>query len=253
LPRVLVTRAAGQAAELDAALRDAGLDPVDVPAIEVELGPPDEGLDGLLAELPGYRWVVVTSSNGARALVAAAGTLGVDLHAARFAAVGAATAAVLRREGFVVAFEPEVANAASIATELPIEPRDRIALLQGDLADATLAAALRARGGIVDAAVAYRTREAPSASAPLLRSAVDAGPIAAIVFTSGSTVRGLSALADGIGVELSTIPAICIGAETAGAARVAGFATVIVASSASASALARAAASALAGTLQEIA
>jgi hydroxymethylbilane synthase len=44
-PRVLVTRAAHQAGELVSALRDAGLDPIEVPAIAIEFEPPRGDLD----------------------------------------------------------------------------------------------------------------------------------------------------------------------------------------------------------------
>jgi uroporphyrinogen-III synthase len=112
--------------------------------------------------------------------------------------------------------------------------------IRGDLADGELAASLRARGAQVDDLVAYRTREAPVSSRPLLRRAMAAGPIAALVFTSGSTVRGLAALARSEGYDLTAIPAVCIGPETADVARSAGFAVEAIAAEQDAAALASA-------------
>jgi uroporphyrinogen-III synthase len=54
------------------------------------------------------------------------------------------------------------------------------------------------------------------------------GPIDAVVFTSGSTVRGLVALARAASVDVSSIPSVCIGPETAVDARAAGFSVLAV-------------------------
>lgn len=221
-PRVLVTRAADQAGELLAALSARGLDPVSVPAIEIDLtalgaagaGPPD---------LPAFDWVVVTSANGVRAILdappAPAGTPG-SVH---WAAIGGATAALLEEAGYEVSFRPTRSEGATLATELPVRPGDRVLVVRGDLADGDLAARLHPRGARVNDLVAYRTREAPASSRSLLRRAIDGGRIDAIVFTSGSTVRGLVALARSEAVDLTPVPAVCIGPETAAAARDAGF------------------------------
>ena len=56
--RVLVTRAVDQAGELVSALRDAGLDPIAVPAIAIEFEPPRGDLDAAAGHLHTYRWVV---------------------------------------------------------------------------------------------------------------------------------------------------------------------------------------------------
>ena len=42
----------------------------------------------------------------------------------------------------------------------------------------------------MDEVIAYRTSEAPAASRRLIRHACEDGPVAAAVFTSGSTIRG---------------------------------------------------------------
>jgi uroporphyrinogen-III synthase len=127
-----------------------------------------------------------------------------------------------------------------------------VLLVRGDLADAELADALRARGAEVDDLVAYRTREAPEASRALLRRALADGPIDAVVFTSGSTVRGLVALARVAGFDVASIPSVCIGPETAQAADDAGFAVMAVSSTPDAAALASATARALAAHPKEI-
>jgi hydroxymethylbilane synthase len=236
-PRVLVTRSADQAGALLAALAKRGVDPVSVPAIEVELV---GRLDGLAAapDTGSYDWIVVTSANGVRAILELSEGSPAAFGSARWAAVGAATAGRMQRAGIAVSFRPSRSDGATLGSELPVRPGDRVLAIRGDLADGELAASLRARGAQVDDLVAYRTREAPVSSRPLLRRAMAAGPIAALVFTSGSTVRGLVALARSEGLDLAAIPAVCIGPETADVARAAGFAVETIAAEPDAAALA---------------
>ena len=246
-PRVLVTRAAAQADVLMDAFATADVEPVLVPAIAVEQEPAGGDLDRAVRRLAAYRWTVVTSANGARAAIDAVERQGVTVADAGWASVGRSTSEVLRRAGVEVAFEPSRSTARTLAEELPVRPGDRVLVIRGDVADATLRSALRARGASADDVVAYRTVEAPASSLPLLRDALASGPIDALVFTSGSTVRGLLTLANDVAVEVRSIPAVCIGPETATAARNAGFVILAVASSPDPDALVSATAARLIG------
>jgi hydroxymethylbilane synthase len=236
--RVLVTRAAEQADELVSALRDAGLDPVPVPTIAIEFDPPRGHLDSAAGMLHTYRWVVITSANGARAMLKAAERVLTELGAPSWAAIGPATRRVLEHEGIEVQFQPSRSSGIAMASGLPVVAGDLILVVRGDLADEELVVALRARGAEVDDVVAYRTREAPESSRRLIRHATAAGPIAAVVFTSGSTVRGLLALGQADSIEVRSLPAVCIGPETAGEARAAGFLVLAVSPTPDAAALA---------------
>jgi len=250
--RVLVTRAAEQADELVSALHDARLDPVSVPAIAVELQPPGGDLDSAARLLHTYSWVVVTSANGARAILKAAERVLTALQAPRWAAIGRATGAILEHEGIEVDLQPSQASSIALAVELPVIRGDRVLLVRGDLADQELPLALRARGAEVDEVVAYRTREGPETSRTLLRQAMADGPIDAVLFTSGSAVRGLIALAGAETLDVGSIPSVCIGPETAAEARDAGFSVMAVSPTPEAAALAITTARALAAQLQEI-
>ena len=250
--RVLVTRAAEQADELASALRDNGLDPVLVPTIAVEFEPPRGDLDAAAGLLHTYAWVVITSANGARAILKAAERTLTELGSPSWAAIGPATRRVLEHEGIEVALQPSLSSAIALAIELPVVNGDRVLVVRGDLADEELAVALRARGAQVDDVVAYRTREAPEASRLLLRGALSEGPIAAVAFTSGSTVRGLVKLARYESVDVLSIPSACIGPETADEAHGAGFQILAVSPVPDSVALAAATARALALQPQEI-
>lgn len=244
--RVLVPRAVEQADELVGAMTMAGLDPVPVPTIAVEFQPPRGELDAAAGLLHTYTWVVITSANGARAILKAAERSLTELGAPSWAAIGAATRRVLEREGIEIALQPSLSSAITLAVELPVREGDRILIVRGDLADRELAIALRARGAEVDDVVAYRTREAPEGSRALLRGALSDRPIDAVAFTSGSTVRGLVKLGLDESVDVLSIPSVCIGPETADEARAAGFQILAVSAAPDSVALAAATARALA-------
>jgi hydroxymethylbilane synthase len=249
--RVLVTRAAGQAVELASALRGAGLQPIHVPTIAVALAEPGGELDAAAQCLGTYAWVVVTSANGARAVLGAMSGSVARHEGTRWAAIGHATGAVLEGAGIEVSFQPSRASSAAIAAELPIERDGRVLVVAGDLAGADLVRALRARGAAVDDVIAYRTSEAPEASRELLRRALADGPIDAVLFTSGSTVRGLVALAGAESLDVTSIPSVCIGPETAATALAAGFAVIEISATPDVASLATATAQAIANPSRE--
>ena len=242
--RVLVTRAEGQADALVTALAARGLSPVVVPAIAVELEPAGGALEAALGRVGPAGWIVVTSANGVRA-VGAAIAGGPTLPATtRWAAIGPSTTAALRPLGVEPAFTPRDPDGARMAAELPID--GPVLVVRGDLAGTSLADGLRARGAAVEEVVAYRTIEAPDASRTQLEEAFAAGSFGAVVFSSGSTVRGLVRLATAIEIDLRSVPAVCIGPATASAARAAGFAVAAIAQSPEPDTLAAAVVAALA-------
>lgn len=245
-PRVIVTRAADQAAASMLALVDRGLTPLSAPAIEV--APIPELLDAQVERLDSFDWIVVTSARVVEALRDAAARIGQPLdgqHATRtrWATVGIATERALRAAGVTVALRPRRATALDLAADLPVEDGTRVLLPRSDLADVSLVERLTARGAVVEAVVAYRTVEAPQSSTPMLAAALAAAP-AAIMFTSGSTVRGAIAIARRLGAldDLRSLPAICIGQPTADAAVGSGFRVAATAASQDVAAMAEAAA-----------
>ncbi|HEY3335333.1 MAG TPA: hydroxymethylbilane synthase [Candidatus Limnocylindrales bacterium] len=230
-PRVLTCRTDAQATHLLRALDAHDIEAVNVPAIEIVAAPAGADLDAALRELaPGER-IVVTSGNAARATLAALGRIAVPADVPSWAAVGDGSAAVLAAAGIDDPFIPFVADAATLARDLPLIPGERVLLPRSDIADDALPAALRERGAAVTEVVAYRTVEAPDASRPRLAAAFDDGPLDAVVLTSGSTARGILALAaDGEArARLLAAPVIAIGEPSAAAAREAGFARIVIA------------------------
>lgn len=237
--RVLVTRAESQAGGLLAGLAERGLAPVAIPTIEIRPVEADSELDAAVLRAVDSSWIAVTSANAVSGVLDAAARLGADLGGVRWAAVGAATRAALEARGIGVAFVPTVPDAASLAAELPLQAGDTIVVPRADIADPRFVARLEARGARVQAVVAYRTLEGPESSRGQLRALFASGTPAAIVFTSGSTVRGLVALLGSSHLASARRTVVCcIGVPTAIAARTAGFEHILVGAGTDAQALA---------------
>jgi uroporphyrinogen-III synthase len=225
--RIAVTRAAGQAAELLGLLRSRGAEALACPTIAVE--PPESfaALDAAVRALDRYDWAVFTSANAVTAFAERAAAAGVAVRRVlRLAAVGRATARALAARVRAPDFVPTTALAGALAAEINDVSGRRVLFPRGDLASDTLARGLRARGAIVEEVVAYRT-VAGDGSAELARL-VRTGGVDAILFMSASSVRGLRDAVRELGPPetppwLAPYPVVvCIGPETARAAREAG-------------------------------
>ena len=215
--RVVVTRAAEQADELTALLQAAGAIPVVIPLIEIVTD--EDGVARLTAQnLAGVDWLIVTSPNGAAHVVKAFA----DQPTASIAAIGNATAEVLRAGGLDVALIPAVQSAAGLLAELPTTVTDsRILLIQAANAEPALADGLRDRGAAVTVVAPYRTVPARvTAGQQLAALSADA-----VLFASGSAAR---AWADVFGDAAPPV-VVAIGPQTATAATDAGLKVGVVA------------------------
>lgn len=218
--RVLVPRPPGGELEALLAARDAI--PIPIPLIEIRPLPAGGPLDAAARRIERYDWIVVTSVNGARSLLDRLRALGVSApEAARWAAVGPATAAAVVAGGMRVECVPESGTGAAIAAALGDVSGRRILLPRARIASEDLPQALAARGALVDAVVAYDTVAGPESSREPLARALDAG-LQAAIFTSGSTVDGFARLAGHLGTRLAGVEIVCIGPTTARALEDAG-------------------------------
>ena len=238
---LLVTRPAPQAAELIALLADRGIDAISVPTVEIASAAAGGALDGAIRSLDGAAWLVITSTNGAAALLDRMTALRRSLpEGVRLAAVGPATAAALEAGGLRVDHVPPRYETVAIAEGLGDVAGRRVVLARADAATPDLRDALLARGAVVEEVVAYHTVEAPAASRDRVRAAL-ARPLDGVTFTSGSTVRGLRALlSPSEALRACALPTYCIGPMTARAAQRAGFTVAVVASTHTVAALAEA-------------
>ena len=217
IPAVLSTRPAGADDPLVAALRGCGFRCLAVPTVTTAPAASSEALAATLAALDPGSWVAVTSRRGAEAMVAARAILGPLAPDLRWAAVSEATARPLREAGV-----PDVVLGTGTGSSVAeaIEPGaslDGVTVLlpRADAASGELPARLRARGASVRELVAYRTVEAPGESRQPLAAALSDPALVAIVFASGSAVRGLLALAGPAGrARLAEIALVSIGPST---------------------------------------
>ncbi len=197
--RVLVPRAPDRSGEVMDLLAAAGAAAVAVPLIGTAPPADEAALDLSLVELAkgSYDWAAFTSGSAVDAVLARAQALSLSPAVpadTRVAAVGSATAAVLRRQGLPVDLVPAAAGSAAALAAIWPHPRgDQTVLLpRSDLAAAVLPQALSALGYRVSTVVAYRTVITPPPTPTAAELA--AGSFDAVLFTSPSTVRALAAV-----------------------------------------------------------
>jgi uroporphyrinogen III methyltransferase/synthase len=216
---ILLTRPAGDADPMAGALESAGYRVHAVPTVGIHR------LHFARPELGGYDWVVVTSVSGVEALD--------DLPAGpQWAAVGPATAQALRARGIEPMIVPEEANGLALANAMPDVGGKHVLLVRAAAAAQDLPERLRERGAEVDELAAYTTVEGPASSAGPLTVALADVDLSAVVFASGSAVRGFIALGG-----TTALPAISIGPRTSKVARELGFRVIAEAKAQSAKAL----------------
>ena len=204
-----------QASELTGRLEALGAEVIELPAIDIE--DPDDGGAALRRAANGihnYDWLVLTSANGARRLLA-------ELHDARalggvkVAAIGPGTADALLRGNVRADLVPDRFVAEALLDAFPSPPGDRtgrVLLARAAVARDVLPEGLRERGWTVDVVDAYKT----VAAAPSREQVEAAATADLITFTSSSTVERYLEVA---GREDIPAKVACIGPVTAGTAR----------------------------------
>lgn len=221
---VVVTRARAQSSGLARRLQELGADTIELPVIEITDA--DDGgaaLGDAAARLDAYDWVVLTSPNGARRLLAACRDAR-SFGRAQVAAIGPGTADALAAGNVVADLVPERFVAESLLDAFPAPPAGggRVLIARAAEARDVLPEGLRAAGWDVDVVPAYQTvLVTPTDEALALLSAADV-----ITFTSSSTVRNYLAVA---GRDAVPPTVACIGPITAATATEAGIPVDVVA------------------------
>lgn len=199
--RVVVTRPREQAAGLAARIREAGGEPVLVPAIEIR-DPADLGaFNAVVDRLEDYDWAIFVSPTAVRLGMQrlrarrGSGPLPANL---RIAAIGNGSRRALEEAGVGGAIAPAGPADSEALLAMPALERPeglRIAVFRGLGGRELLGDTLRARGARVDYAECY-VRARPSAGAEPLCGG-DGGPaIDAITVSSGEGLANLQAMLD---------------------------------------------------------
>jgi uroporphyrinogen-III synthase len=155
--RIVVTRAAHQAEELAAPLRQLGAEVILLPVIGIVAPADPLPLKAATAQLNEYDWVIFTSSNAVASIRQALGSNSWPSKA-RIAAVGEATRQAVEELGWHVDVVPDRFVAESLIGSLPKEALRgrRILFPASAIARPAVPQALREMGATVDVVEAYR-------------------------------------------------------------------------------------------------
>jgi uroporphyrinogen III methyltransferase/synthase len=232
--RIAVTRPASRSAKLSALLAAEGAEVIEIPAIQTAVIEDTPELENAVCDLRGNECFVFTSPAGVEIFFDKLMKYGKDiraLHSCSFASIGKTTAAELAKRGLIADIVPETYNGKALgsllaetitkakdAHPLVILPRSKIA--GGDVTDALSAAGIP----FIDIPI-YDTVPPPGRDDPYFIELLTEG-LDWITFTSASTVSGFVRIAgEKKTASLRGLKALCIGAQTAAAARQAGFDT----------------------------
>lgn len=214
---VVVTRAEGSDGPLSRELRELGLRVLSWPAVSVARAD-SAALETALGEVHTFGWIVFASRHAVAAVLE---RLPQAPARVRIAAVGKATAQVLRQRGWPVDLTPEEASAAALIAAFAArwstdDAGVRMLYPASSRALPTLAAGLRQLGASVTQVEAYRT-ETGSLDVEECRVWIARGGIGAVTFASPSAV---SELAQALGETdfqrlLTESAAVAIGRTTA--------------------------------------
>ena len=232
--RIVVTRAREQSADLVRALEDCGAEAVLAPVIRIQ---PLENLGALRAALTGlsaYRWVVFTSQNSVQIVLDRLIAWGLTprvFASTSIAAVGSATADMLKQRGVTPSLVPEEFVAEALVGALDDRSDgdlagSRVLIPSAEDARDVLAVGLRRLGAVVESIPVYRTVPVQGDFKGLIAEIIGRR-IDAVTFMSSSTVRSFVHL---VGPETATsgrFVAATIGPITALTARELGLRDII--------------------------
>ena len=220
--RVVVTRPRELVGTLSTMLREQGAEVLGLPAIRT-VPIEDQGIDEAIQRLEagGFDWLVFTSPSGVRIFMDRLMADG-DLRAlagVKLAAIGEGSRKALRQYGLRADFMPSVYDGETLGRELRevCAPGARILIPRAAIGNPELIAELEQGNG-------FEITDLPTYDTEYARSAVidpaamiEAGEIDLCVFTSASTVRGF--IAGVPDADFTKVNAVCIGRQTAEAAK----------------------------------
>lgn len=231
--RVVVTRSREQASDLAERLREWGAAVLEFPTIEVV--PPESWADADhgAAQAGAYDWIIFTSANGVRFFLERLAHLGRDireLKGPRLCAIGPKTAEVLQELRLRVDLVPREYRAEAILEGLRGEDLagKKILIPRAKVARDLLPQELRRSGAQVDVVEVYQTAM-PRGREEEIKELLRKGAIAAVTFTSSSTVRNFVQMvgADAPGL-LNGVTVASIGPITARTAQDLGIETQVM-------------------------
>ena len=220
--RIVLTRAQEQAKEFSQLLAAYGAEPVEVPTIQIVPPASWQALDDAITRLGTYQWLIFTSVNGVGPLMDRLQVAGKDARALanlRICAIGPRTAQELKTHGLTADLVPAEFQAEGVIAALArVGIRgNRILIPRAEVAREILPEQLRELGAIVEVIPVYRTI-VPTVDVAALTQQLQDGLVAALTFTSSSTVRNFVELFGGqetVRRLVAQVAIACIGPITA--------------------------------------
>ncbi len=221
--RIIVTRSRHQASALAYAIEELGGEAWEFPVIEIAAPTDPDKLTQALEKLQDFQWIIFTSVNGVEEFFKAFRQQGQDireLSGIEVVAIGPATQTALEKRGLKVAFVPEEYRAEKIIEGLAacILPGQNVLLARAEEARDILPKSLQELGAHVQDIPVYRTVMG-NANKEELRDLLKDKNVAAVTFTSSSTVRNFMQLLDGDISLLEGVKLYSIGPVTSKTAR----------------------------------
>ena len=220
--RIVVTRPEVHANSLSDKLQALGAHVLRYPVLAYAPPEDDRPIDKAMHQLVAgeFDWLALTSAQSVRVIATWLSRLDKTLPALKIAAVGEATAATCKEAlGVTPTYMPEQYDAAHLADGMSAARGQRVLLLNADIARPTLQQALVQSGAIVQRVVAYHIVPAPPPADIDLPVLLQHHEIAALTFTSASTVRYLVERVGAAVIRDSGAVLVCIGPLTAQAVR----------------------------------
>jgi uroporphyrinogen III methyltransferase/synthase len=219
--QILITRARRQAGVLARRVEALGGGAIELPTIEIQAPTDFTAIDGALAGIENYHWLIFTSVNGVEPFLGRlepSGKTAADLKHLQVAAIGSETAKRLEAKGISVALVPKRYQAEGILDCL--DPGQlygkRVLIPRAAKARDLLPETLRRWGAQVDVVEAYRT-VAPALDVAAIKQQLLNGQVDVITFTSSSTVSNFVQLlgAGELTAVVGNAAIACIGPITA--------------------------------------
>ncbi len=191
--RIVVTRSRDQASVFAEMLINAGATTIEFPTIDVVPPASWEELDRAIAEIEGYQWIIFTSANAIRFFMERLKALGRDLRMLKgvnICVVGPKTAEALQTYGLKPDLIPSEFKAEGVLAALGgTKVRgQRFLIPRAKVAREIIPDKLREQGAHVTVATAYENMR-PSADLERVQKLFEEKRIAAVTFTSSSTVH----------------------------------------------------------------
>lgn len=193
--RIIVTRAADQAAEFSAILTDLGACVLECPTIKLTEPASWHDLDAAISKLQSFRWLILTSVNSVRFFFERLKLLGHDARAigsCKVCAVGPKTAEAVTAYGIYPDLIPHDFKAEGVVAELSKTSLhgQHVLFPRADRARDVIPSELEHLGAHVTAPIVYRNM-LPDRICPEAVLALEKRSIDCITFTSSSTVLNM--------------------------------------------------------------